>query len=94
MLAFMEIATFLQLLDYGITIVMLVVFMRMYKGKDKAHEDLHAQSTERLTELLVETTKALQDKNHTDDSMAKALDELVDVIRPLGIKENRNEETS
>ena len=74
MFALIDLQQLLQLLDLGTAIAMLVVFIRMYKGKDKQHENLHSETNKRLTELLIEVTKALTDKNHTDENMAKGFD--------------------
>lgn len=89
MLGIIELATFIQLLDIGTGLAMLFVFIKLYVGKDKSHEKLHKESTDKLTELVVEATKAIVDKNHTDNDMAGALTELTKVIQQLDKKGSR-----
>jgi len=87
MFGIIEVPIFLQLVDVGVAIAMLFVFIRLYTKKDKEHENLHKLTTKRLTEIIAEVTAALQDKNNTDDKMSATLDELTEVIRRLEVIE-------
>lgn len=69
--------------------MMILVWRLMVKKDKKSYEMIEAQNEERKemyqsqTELVQEVVKALQDKNHTDDKMSKALEKLAEELRSI-----------
>jgi len=76
-----------QLAQVGAVGVMLIMTWKFMVKKDrKIFEMIEAQNQERkemyqsMTELITEVTIALNDKNHTDNKMAEAIQKLTDKL--------------
>lgn len=78
------------IIQTGAVGAMLVVMIRWLKSKDsKSYQMIEDQNAERKemyqanTELVQEVTKALRDKNHTDNAMSHALKKLTEELKQL-----------
>ena len=78
----------LKLIELGVTGIMLVVFIRLFKMTYKDYKDLinnmnqeRQQFYAKFEELVKETSKALADKNISDYALAKSIDELINLLR-------------
>jgi predicted DCC family thiol-disulfide oxidoreductase YuxK len=78
------------ILQTGAVGAMLIVMVRWIKAKDrKSYELIDQQNKERQqmyeshNELVREVTKALMDKNHTDDKMSAAVTKLSEELREV-----------
>lgn len=85
--------------EYGVPIAMLLTFIVMYwwerRARDKMVDAMNKERRDQyqhMEKLVIEVTKALSDKNHTDDQMADALSALTNVIRDK-LQEKKDETT-
>lgn len=101
MLSLLAITTLGPWADFGALGIMLGLVWRLLIKKDKkSYEMLETMNEERKemyesqSELIREVTKALVDKNNTDDKMAAAVTKLAEELRDLrdASKRNPNEE--
>ena len=81
---------YMPLIDLGVTGVLMVLVWRLMVKKDKkSYEMIAEQNEERKemyqshSELIQEVTRALVDKNNTDDKMAAAVVRLADELREI-----------
>lgn len=90
------------ILQTGAVGAMLIVMVRWIGAKDhQSYKMVEEQNAERKemyqshSELIQEVTRALTDKNNTDDKMATAIMKLSDELREIRevIKERNNETT-
>lgn len=101
MLGLLAITTLGPLADFGVLgIFLAMVWALMVKKDKKSYEMIEKQNEERKemyeshSELVKEVTKALVDKNNTDDKMAAAVTKLAEELRDLrhASKRSPNEE--
>lgn len=76
------------IIQTGAVGAMLIVMIRWLKSKDsKSYQMIEDQNAERKEmyqshgELVQEVTRALTDKNHTDNAMSHALEKLTEELK-------------